>query len=240
VNGSEGILHAVDMRHVYLGSTHKYAAVAIVEFPECHGSVHLDGLPPRHYPIYPESCTIHVRVLAAGRPEMLTVQRHQLALQLAFARTAHGAQGKTLPAVASDLNFGGAKAYVIASRATDRHGLALLQSVTLEHLNKPPDRDLRVEHMRQKALEHNTLLNFGFMSGRPATVPDPESRLALTDPTGNVKLTWESERPNAHRELKVSRRTNLKRDKPDSVDDDGADSMSIWLQAAYDTEQAFC
>src|SRR6266852_6519112 len=157
---------------------------------------------------------------------MLTVQRHQLALQLAFASIAHGAQGKTLPAVASDLNFGGAKAYVIASRATDRHGLALLQPVTLEHLNKSPDRDLRAEHMRQKALEHNTLLKFGFVTGHPATVPDPESRLALTDPTGNVQLTWDREPPNAQSELKRSRRRNLKREKPDSVDDDGGDRMS--------------
>src|SRR6266849_2053801 len=181
------------MRHMYLGSTHKYAAVAIVEFPECHESVHLNGLPPRHYPICPESCTIHVRVLAAGRPEMLTVQRHQLALQLAFASTAHGAQGKTLPAVASDLNFGGAKAYVIASRARDCFSLALLQPVTLDVLNNLPDHHLHAEHLHQKALEHNTLLNYGFISGDMVPVPDPESRLSLTEPSGNIILTWESD-----------------------------------------------
>lgn len=115
---------------------------------------------------------------------------------------------------------------MIASCATDRHVLALLQPVTLEDLKKSPDRDLRAEHMRQKALEHNTLLKFGFMSGRPATVPDSESRLALTDPTGNVELTWDCEPPNAQSELKVSHRKNLKREKPDSVDDDGGDCMS--------------
>ena len=229
VNGSEGILRAIDLRDICLGSVDKYAIVAIVEFPGCHESVHLDGLPPRHWPVYPESCTIHIRVLAAGRPDVITVQRHQLALQLAFSSTAHGAQGKTLQAVASDLNFGGAKAYVIASRARDRYGLALLQPVTLDVLNKSPDRDLRAEHMRQKALEHNTLLKYGFTTGHPVAVPDPESRLSLTDPSGNVKLTWESDVSEFQAQLETSRGRKLKRPQPDSVDDDVEGKVSGWF-----------
>jgi len=85
-----------------------------------------------------------------------------------------------------DLNFGGAKAYVIASRARDRGGLALLQPVTLEDLNEPPPLDLRVEHRRQKALEHNTLIRLGYLDGDYVEVPDPESGLQLIDRTGRL------------------------------------------------------
>jgi hypothetical protein len=96
-------------------------------------------------------------------------------------------------AIGSDLNFGGAKAYVIASRARDRGGLALLQPVSLETLNEPPPRDLRIEHHCQKALEHNTLVRLGLLSDNYIKVPDPESGLKLTDRAGKVKLTWDVE-----------------------------------------------
>lgn len=98
-----------------------------------------------------------------------------------------------MSAIGSDLNFGGAKAYVIASRARDRGGLALLQPVTLEMLNSGPPRDLRVEHSCQKALEHNTLVRLGYSNEEYIRVPDPECGLNLTDRTGNVKLTWNIE-----------------------------------------------
>lgn len=98
-----------------------------------------------------------------------------------------------MSAIGSDLNFGGAKAYVIASRARDRGGLALLQPVTLEMLNGGPPRDLRVEHSCQKALEHNTLVRLGYSDEEYIRVPDPECGLNLTDRTGNVKLTWNIE-----------------------------------------------
>lgn len=121
-----------------LGESH--ATVVIVEFPACRDAIHLDGLPPGHYPIYPYSCPIKVDTYVSGWLHTVSIQRHQMPLQLRFSRTAHGAQGKTLTAVGSDLNFGGAMAYVIASRARTRQGLALLQPVTLDALNKPPAR----------------------------------------------------------------------------------------------------
>ena len=114
---------------------------------------------------------------------------------LGSSRTAHRAQGKTLAAVGSDLNFRGAMAYVIASRARTRHGLALLQPLTSEALNKPPPRHLREEDDRQRALEHNTLVRLGYIQGDIVPVPDPEAkaRVVLTDPSGKVKLTWKIE-----------------------------------------------
>jgi hypothetical protein len=182
-------LRAIDIRELASGGT--FAEVAIVEFPSCHDSIHLDGLPPGHYPIYPDTCPLKVNVFVSGKLHAISVQRHQVPLQLAHSQTAHGAQGRTMNAIGSDLNFGGAKAYVIASRARDRGGLALLQPVTLETLNEPPPRDLRIEHHRQKALEHNTLVRLGHLSDNYIKVPDPESGLNLTDRAGKVKLTWD-------------------------------------------------
>ena len=98
-----------------------------------------------------------------------------------------------MSAIGSDLNFGGTKAYVIASHVRDRGGLVLLQPVTLETLNGTPPRDLRIEHTQQKALEHNTLVKLGHIDGEYVNVPDPESGLNLTDRAGNVKLTWNVE-----------------------------------------------
>ncbi len=122
-----------------------------------------------------------------------------------------------MPAVASDLNFGGAKAYVIASRARDCFSLALLQPVTLDVLNNLPDHHLHAEHLHQKALEHNTLLNYGFISGDMVPVPDPESRLSLTDPSGNIILTWESD--TSQSQLKLTPKKKAKRPRPLDKDD---------------------
>jgi hypothetical protein len=181
----------MDLRKLPSGDS--FAEVAIVEFPSCHDSLLLDGLPPGHFPIFPDSCPLNVDVFVSGQQHSISVQRHQLPIQLAFSSTAHGAQGKTMTAIGSDLNFGGAKAYVIASRARDREGLALLQPVTLQALNEPPPLDLRIEHCRQKALEHNTLIRLGYLNGEYEKVPDPESGLQLTDRKGKVRLTWNME-----------------------------------------------
>lgn len=184
-------MRAIDSRELASGGT--FVDAAIVEFPSCRDSIQLDRLPPGHYPIYPDTCPLKVNVLVSGKLHAISVQRHQVPLQLAHSQTAHGAQGQTMNAIGSDLNFGGAKAYVIASRARDRGGLALLQPVTLESLNEPPPRDLRIEHHRQKALEHNTLVRLGHLSDDYIKVPDPESGLNLTDRAGRVKLTWDVE-----------------------------------------------
>jgi hypothetical protein len=46
MNGSEGILRVIDHHDIGPRNAGKYAAVTIVEFPNCHESVHVDGLPP--------------------------------------------------------------------------------------------------------------------------------------------------------------------------------------------------
>ena len=59
-------------------------------------------------------------------------------------------------------------------------------------MRRPP-LDLRVEHRRQKALEHNTLICLGYLDGDYVEGPDPESGLQLTDRMGRVRLTWNVE-----------------------------------------------
>jgi len=53
------------------------------------------------------------------------VQHSQMSCQPGFASTGHSAQGKTLPKILCALHEGGFAAYVAASRATSRRGLAI-------------------------------------------------------------------------------------------------------------------
>src|SRR5260370_40491091 len=89
--------------------------------------------------------------------------RHQLPIQLAFAITSHGAQGKTL-------------SHVTASRARSQHGLAITKEVTsLAQLNYHLPKDLLYETRRLEALQHNTLVKNGFLDGGfLVDIPDPE------------------------------------------------------------------
>lgn len=191
VNGSEGFLRAIELCDLKSGG--KYAAAAIVEFPGCRSAFTLDGLPPGHYPIYPDSVSLDIPVIIDGKEQLLPVHRYQLPIQLGFSSTAHGAQGKTLSSIGSDLGCGGAMAYVIASRARSRDGLALLRPVTLQALNQRPPRDLRIEHQRQMALQHNTLVRHGYTTGSLVEIPEPEAGLNLTDRLGRVRVTYDVE-----------------------------------------------
>lgn len=127
------------------------------------------------------------KILYNGAPLSITVQRHQLPLQLAFACTAHGAQGRTLSSVASNLNFGGTKAYVVASRARTREGLVLTEPVQLRHLNTRCPGDLTLETARLAALEHNTLVKLHRLPGPLIPVPNPEGNLVPQSVTWQIK-----------------------------------------------------
>lgn len=191
VNGSEGFLRGLELKPLPCGAG-QYAAVAIVEFPRC--PIQLEGLPPSHFPIYPKSTKISTNLVHEnGRSFTLTASRHQLPLQLGFASTTHGAQGKTLPCVGSDMNCGGAKSYVIASRAQNRNGLVLVRPVTLARLNTPVDSGLVIETARLKALEHNTLIEYGFCTGQKAHIPDPKGD--LREFVGSSSFSWSLKEP---------------------------------------------
>src|SRR5260370_7082278 len=103
--------------------------------------------------------------------------RHQLPIQLAFAITSHGAQGKTLSHVTADITVKKEGiAYVAVSRAQSRYGLAITKEVTsLAQLNYPLPKDLLDETRRLDALQHNTLVKNGFLDGGfQVDIPDPE------------------------------------------------------------------
>jgi len=103
--------------------------------------------------------------------------RHQLPIQLAFAITSHGAQGKTLSHVTADITVKKEGiAYVAVSRARTWHGLAITKEVTsLAQLNCPLPKDLLNETRQLEALQHNTLVQKGFLdNGILVDVPDPE------------------------------------------------------------------
>ena len=112
------------------------------------------------------------------------IHRSQLSCQPGFASTGHSAQGKTLPKILCALHEGGFAAYVAASRATSRRGLAIFQSVTLDNLNHKLPSDLVQEERRHEIMEHNTLTKYGFLQADILSVPDPEGETTENFPQG--------------------------------------------------------
>ena len=98
----------------------------------------------------------------------------QAGFQPGFAVTGQSAQGKTLPVVLSFLHLGKFSAYVSASRTKTRHGLAIIQLVTLDDLNQPLPHDLLLEDQWHQAMEHNTLVTYKFIDGDIRRIPEPE------------------------------------------------------------------
>lgn len=192
MNGSEGVLRALDLGSLKDGSS--YAKVAVVEFPKC--PIHLDGLPPSHFPVYPSTTSITTILCDRnGHQFPIVMTRQQLPLQLGFASTVHGAQGRTLDCIGADLNLGGAKSYVIASRARNLASLVLVRPVSLQRLNTPLDRSLEQEVQRLHALEHNTLVQLGLIVGLSVPVPDSESGFLANSKPASITLTVKSRRP---------------------------------------------
>ncbi len=86
-------------------------------------------------------------------------------------------QGKTLSHVTADITVKKEGiAYVAVSRARTQHGLAITKEVTsLALLNCPLPKDLLNETRWLEALQHNTLVQNGFLdNGILVDVPDPE------------------------------------------------------------------
>ncbi|PPQ75657.1 hypothetical protein CVT26_001814 [Gymnopilus dilepis] len=174
VNGSQGFLRKLVTSICPAGYT--YATCAIVEVPNCN--VQLENLPPKHFPIEPITWSFSTKLpLDPEHPERLTqckVTRSQLPLQPGFSFTGHAAQGGTIPLNISSLAEGGFAAYVAASRARSREGIAILEPVTLQDLNRKLPPALELEEHRHSIMEYNTMLKYGFIKGEPKVVPDPE------------------------------------------------------------------
>ncbi|KAG1765857.1 hypothetical protein EV702DRAFT_919453, partial [Suillus placidus] len=133
-NGSQGVVHG--LYTVVCPNGFTYCICALVYFPTSR--VDLLGLGKGIFPITLISWAF--TTLLPGSPDSgakVRVTREQLPIQPAFAVTGHSAQGKTLPRVIVNLHEGGFAVYVAASRAQNRDGLVITQSVTIDQLNKP-------------------------------------------------------------------------------------------------------
>ena len=143
-NGAQGVVQGISLVPLFPGSKMFYASDILVEFPS--SPVQLSHLPSGYFPIIPVATQVTTAVYnhSTGISFTIKATRYQLPIQLAFAITSHGAQGKTLPHVTADLTEkADGLAYVAASRATNRHGLSITHEITsLSQLNRPLNRFL--------------------------------------------------------------------------------------------------
>ncbi|KAL0057232.1 hypothetical protein AAF712_016132, partial [Marasmius tenuissimus] len=168
-NGAPGIVHHIQVKVDEFG--YHTPDVVIVEFPT--STIELNGLPPRCYPITPETWRVEYQ-RSITQPAIKLVRR-QFPIQPAFAVTGHSAQGKTLLSVICSLKDGRFAAYVAASRPRRRQDLAISKEVSPLDLNKPLPQDLIEEMNRLNVIAHNTDIEYGCKSGVKVTPPDTEA-----------------------------------------------------------------
>ena len=177
-NRSQGYVRQIFTEVLPQGFIH--CKCVVVEFPD--RPLKLTGLPKGYFPVIPSTFSFTTNITRNhNKSDLMKVKvtRHQLPIQPGFAVTGHSAQGKSLPKILASLHEGGFSAYVAASRAFNRQGLCITHPVQLQDLRKPLGHDLYFENCRLKALEHNTYIKYGFTSGIPMHVPDPETEITL-------------------------------------------------------------
>jgi hypothetical protein len=201
-NGSQGTVRRIFTSISSTGM--RYATCVLVEFPL--SKVRLTTLPTGYFPILPTTWTF-LTLLDVDQPtqKKIRVTRSQLPIQPGFAVTGHASQGKTLTHVLVDMHEGGFAAYVAASRARTRQGLCLTERVSLTQLNKRVSNDLFAESKRFEALEHNSLVNHGFLKGELMNVPDAEGELRLTRCSISVRYSDPSskDKPTLHKKRAI-------------------------------------
>ena len=147
--GAQGIVRSLEQ----LNSGDIHASLAIVEFP--HGNFQLDGLPRNYFPIKATSRWVSQVMWEKNDDSHWQIHVHatwyQLPFELAFAVTAHSAQGKTMLCVVCDLNTSDVGGYVAASRAHTREGLVIMHKAVHESFaNQAKKRFLRYFRLQVK------------------------------------------------------------------------------------------
>jgi hypothetical protein len=202
MNRSQGTVRRIFTSISSAGMT--YATCVLVEFPL--SKVQLTTLPTGYFPILPTMWTF-LTLLDVNQltQKKIHVTCSQLPIQPVFAVTGHVSQGKTLMHVLVNMHEGGFAAYVAASHAHTCQGLCLTECVSLTQLNKCVSNDLFAESKCFEALEHNSLVNHGFLKGELMNVPDAEGELRLTRCSISVRYSDPSskDKPTLHKKCAI-------------------------------------
>jgi hypothetical protein len=154
VNGSTGILRKV---HYRVDDDKRYLTYCIVEVSDVTADT-LPHLPPKHVAVLPGEVEMKAfRHPNSGRS--VTLRRHQVPLDAAFAITAHKAQGRTMTQVVVDLNscIGTEAAYVMISRCTSLEGLMILRPFPITKITVHRSQEARNEFQRLDRLNTQTI-----------------------------------------------------------------------------------
>ncbi|KAH8925830.1 hypothetical protein BT69DRAFT_1295325 [Atractiella rhizophila] len=136
---------------------HVHADIIIIEFPA--STVELDGLPKGYFPLKPNTWTFRKSIhnTATNKRDIRC-----------FAILHKGKPSQ----INASLRAGGFSAYVAASRPRTHEGLALLESVTKDDLNKPDFSPyFKSEQRHLDALRRTTLLQCNGLDA-PNSAPD--------------------------------------------------------------------
>ena len=154
VNGSTGILRKV---HYHVDDDKRYLTYCIVEVSDVTADA-LPHLPPKHVAVLPGEVEMKAfRHPNSGRS--VTLRRHQVPLDAAFAITAHKAQGRTMTQVVVDLNscIGTEAAYVMISRCTSLKGLMILRPFPITKITVHRSQEARNEFQCLDRLNTQTI-----------------------------------------------------------------------------------
>ncbi|KAJ3537287.1 hypothetical protein NM688_g6714 [Phlebia brevispora] len=157
VNGSVGVLR--DVRYHTNAAEEKNISSCLVAVPDADQH-QMSEAQTDEVPILND--TVYFRLNQPYSKKGLSIARTQIALQPAYAFTAHRVQGQTYDHVVVDLQGcrGSEAPYVMLSRATSLDGLLLLRPFDKNKICAGPAEGLRIEWNRLRRLELLTLVHW--------------------------------------------------------------------------------
>jgi hypothetical protein len=124
VNGARGTVK--DIQFYMDDHGHRHLLSVIIDIPDS-SAVPFSTLPSHHYPILPDPTDF--QITHPFNHSTISITRHQIPLQPAFAMTAHRSQGQTLPRATIDYKSckGTEAPYVMTSRVHSLNNLLILR-----------------------------------------------------------------------------------------------------------------